>query len=145
MSEIYVIRAKIICNFSVTEDMQSPMTSFLRKYYLTYLVCTISHINISILSTGSQVTPGPRLHTGSMLASVLVPRQELRGTNPAEIKGPRKVWRIRQEISNFEPDLGLRLGTTKPNTSGTAPTNWYTTIPNDSGPISACFDDDPKL
>ncbi len=35
--------------------------------------------------------------------------------------------------------MGLKLG------SGTVPTNRHTTIPNDSGPISACFDDDPKL
>jgi hypothetical protein len=40
--------------------------------------------------------------------------------------------------------LGLKLGQTKPKTSGTVLTNSYTTIPNDSGPISASFDDDPN-
>ncbi len=52
---------------------------------------------------------------------------------------------VRPEIFDFETDLGLKLGQTKPDISGTAPTNCYTTIPNDSGPNSACFDDDPKL
>ena len=63
----------------------------------------------------------------------------------AELKGPRKLLRIRPGIFDFEPDLGLKLGQTKPKISGTVPTNRHTTIPNDSGPISACFDDDPKL
>ncbi len=43
------------------------------------------------------------------------------------------------------PDLGLKQGQTKPKIPGTEPTNRNTTIPNDSGPISECFDDDPKL
>ncbi len=63
----------------------------------------------------------------------------------AELKGPRKLLRIRPGIFEFEPDLGLKLGQTKPKISGTVPTNRHTTIPNDSGPVSACFDDDPKL
>ncbi len=42
-------------------------------------------------------------------------------------------------------DLGLKLGQTEPNISGTVYTNRHTTIPNDSEPISACFDGDPKL
>ena len=63
----------------------------------------------------------------------------------AELKGPGKLLRIRPRIFDFEPDLGLKLGQTKPKISGTVPTNRHTTIPNDSGPISACFDDDPKL
>ncbi len=48
-------------------------------------------------------------------------------------------------IFDFEPDLGLKLGQNKPKISGTVPTHRHTTIPNDSGPISACFDDGPKL
>ena len=63
----------------------------------------------------------------------------------AELKGPRNLLRIRPEIFDFEPDLGLKRGQTKPKISGTAPTNRHTTIPNDSGPISACFDDDAIL
>ena len=57
----------------------------------------------------------------------------------------RELLRIRPEIFDFELELGLKLGQSKPKISGTAPTNRHTTIPNDSGPISACFDDDPKL
>ncbi len=41
--------------------------------------------------------------------------------------------------------MGLKLGQSKPEISGTVPTNRHTTIPNDSGPSSACFDEDPKL
>ncbi len=63
----------------------------------------------------------------------------------AELQGPRKPFRIRPEIFVFEPDSGLKLDQTKPVLSGTVPTNRHTTIPNHSGPISACFDDDPKL
>ncbi len=54
----------------------------------------------------------------------------------AELEGPSKLSRIRPEIFDFEPDLGLKLGQTKPKISGTVP---------DSGLISSCFDDDPKL
>ncbi len=32
----------------------------------------------------------------------------------AELKGPRAILRIRPEIFDFEPDLGLKLGQTKP-------------------------------
>ncbi len=52
---------------------------------------------------------------------------------------------IRPEVFDFEPELGLKLGQTEPKISGTVPTNRHTTIPNDSGPVSACFDDDSKL
>ena len=45
---------------------------------------------------------------------------------------------------DFEPDFGLKLGQTEPNISGSVPTNRHTTIPNDSGTISSCFDDDPE-
>ena len=63
----------------------------------------------------------------------------------AELKGPGKLLRIRPGIFNFEPELGLKLGQTKPKISGTVPTNRHTTVPNNSGPISACCDDGPKL
>ncbi len=62
-----------------------------------------------------------------------------------ELQGPRELLRIRPEIFDFEPDLKLKLGQTTPKISGTVPTDRHTTIPNDSGPISACFDNDPKL
>ncbi len=63
----------------------------------------------------------------------------------AELNGPRKLVRIRLGIFDFEPDLGLKMGQPKPKISGTAPTDRQTTIPSDSGPISAWFDNDPKL
>ncbi len=59
----------------------------------------------------------------------------------AELKGPRQILRIRTEIFDFYADLGLKLGQTKPNISGTALTNRHTTIPNDSGSLSTCLDD----
>jgi hypothetical protein len=52
----------------------------------------------------------------------------------AELKGCRKLLRIRPEIFDFEPDEGLKLGQTKLKTTGTVPTNRHTTIPIDSGP-----------
>ncbi len=72
-------------------------------------------------------------------------RRIVSALNSAELKGRRKRLRIRPEIFDFEPELGLKLDQTKPKISGTVPTNRQTTIPNDSEPISACFDDDPKL
>ncbi len=62
----------------------------------------------------------------------------------AELKEPRTLLRIRPEIFDFEPDLGPKLGQTKPKISSTVPTNRHTTIPNGSRPISACLDDDPS-
>ena len=62
----------------------------------------------------------------------------------AELKWPRKLLRIRPEIFDFQQDFGLELGQTKPKIPGTVPTNRHTTIPNDSDPISVCFDDDPN-
>jgi hypothetical protein len=59
-------------------------------------------------------------------------------------KGPRKLSRIRPEIFDFEPELGLQRRQTKPKIPGMVPTDRHTTIPNDYGPISSCFDDDPS-
>ncbi len=63
----------------------------------------------------------------------------------AELTKPRKLLRIRPEIFDLEPDLGIKLGQPKPKIPGTVPTNRHTTIPNDSGPMLACFDDHSKL
>ncbi len=63
----------------------------------------------------------------------------------AERRGPPKCLGIQPEIFDFEPDLGLKLCQITPEISGMVPTNRHTTIPNDSGPTLACFDDDPKL
>ncbi len=61
------------------------------------------------------------------------------GPISAEVKGPRKLLRIRQDIFNFDPNLGLNLGRTKPKIPGTVPTDRHTTIPTDSGPICGVF------
>ena len=55
-----------------------------------------------------------------------------------------EILRIRPGIFDFEADLGLKRSQTKPKIPGTVPTNRHTTIPNNSGSTSACFDD-PKL
>ncbi len=65
--------------------------------------------------------------------------------NSAELKGPGKLLGIRPEIFDFGPESGLKDSKTKPRIPGTVPTDRHTTIPNDPGPMSACFDDDPKL
>ncbi len=59
----------------------------------------------------------------------------------AELEGPRNLLRIRPGIFDFEQDLAQ----TKSHIFGTVATNRHTMTPNDYGPISACFDDDPKL
>ncbi len=58
--------------------------------------------------------------------------------------GPEPCLRIRPGIFDFEPDLGLKRSQTKPQIPGMVPTDRHTTIPKDSGPISSCFDDEPK-
>ncbi len=59
--------------------------------------------------------------------------------NSAELQGPGTLLRIQPGIFDFAPDLSLKRSQTKPKISGTVPTDRHTTIPNDSGPISACF------
>ncbi len=65
----------------------------------------------------------------------------------AELKGPRKCFRIQPEIFDFDPDLGLRRGKTKPK----YPARYPQTGTQRSRtmlcavPISACFGDAPKL
>jgi hypothetical protein len=55
-----------------------------------------------------------------------------------------EVYACKNLIGNlrFQTGTGLKRGQTKPKVSGTVRQE---TIPNDSGRISACFDDDPKL
>ncbi len=65
--------------------------------------------------------------------------------NSAELTGPGTFSRDPAGNLRFELHLGLKLGQTMPETSGTVPTNRHTTIPNDSRQISACFDDDPTF
>jgi hypothetical protein len=63
----------------------------------------------------------------------------------AVLKRPGKLLRIRPEVFDFEPELGRKRSQTKPEMPSTVPTDRHTTIPNDSGSISVCFDDHPKL
>ncbi len=65
------------------------------------------------------------------------------GRDSAELKGPRQLLRIRPGIFDFEPELGLKLRQIKHNIPCTVPTNRHATIPNESGQILACFNDDP--
>ena len=66
--------------------------------------------------------------------------QQLKGSS-AELKKCRELLRIRPEIFDFKPEWGPKLGQTKPKISGTVPTDRHTTLRNDSGPISECFND----
>ena len=68
-----------------------------------------------------------------------------RALDSAELRGPGQLLRIRPGILDFELDLALKPHQAKPKIPGTVPTDRHTTIPNDSGPISKRFDDDPKL
>ncbi len=54
------------------------------------------------------------------------------------------MW-TRPGIFDFEPDLGQKLGHPKPKISCTESTNRLSTIPNESVPISARFNDDPLI
>jgi hypothetical protein len=58
----------------------------------------------------------------------------------AALKGARPLLRIGPEICDFEPDLGLERGQTAPQIADTVPADQRTTIPKDSGPMSACFE-----
>ncbi len=71
-------------------------------------------------------------------------REQGPGDFTAELKCPRQLLRTRPGIFDFEPHLGLKLCQTKPILAGTVPANRRTTMLNDSGPMSSCFDDDPK-
>ncbi len=63
----------------------------------------------------------------------------------AALKKPGQILRTWPERFDFQLDLGLKLGQAKSKIPGTVPTDRHTTVPNDSGPGSACFDDDAKL
>jgi hypothetical protein len=62
----------------------------------------------------------------------------------AELERAPKTLRIRPEIFDVEPDLGQKLGQAEPKIPSTVPRDGQRMTPNDYGPISACFDDDPK-
>ncbi len=50
------------------------------------------------------------------------------GPEQAELKGPRKLLRIRPETFDFELDLGLKRGQDKHKIFGTLPIGRHTTI-----------------
>ncbi len=57
----------------------------------------------------------------------------------------KKLLRMRPEIFDSGPERNLNRSQTKPQITGTVPTDRHITIPKASGPMSACFDEDPKL
>ncbi len=87
----------------------------------------------------------PRLEKHFINQRKLTRETDSKAPNSAELKGPRKRLRIRQEIFEFESDASLKRRQTQPKIHGAVPTDRHTTVPNGSGPVSACFDDDPKL
>ncbi len=85
-------------------------------------------------------------HLGNHIADVAA-REAVHGPHEARankyIKKQEQYEKLHQTIFDFEPDLGLKLGQTKPKISSAVPTDRNTTIPNDLGQISTCFADDP--
>jgi hypothetical protein len=65
--------------------------------------------------------------------------------NSVELKGPRQLLRIRPEIFDFEPGLGLKRGQTKPTYPARCPQTGRQQLRTIMARISACFEDDPKL
>ncbi len=53
-------------------------------------------------------------------------------SNLGRARRVRQLLRIRPKIFDFEPDLGLKLGQTRPKISSTVPTDRRTTTPYDS-------------
>ncbi len=76
----------------------------------------------------------PRLAKRCINQRKLTRETDSKAPNSAELKGPRKLVRIRPESISSQM-LGQKLGQTKPEKSGSAPVNRHTAIPNDSGPI----------
>ena len=68
-----------------------------------------------------------------------------RALGSAELKGPRKLLRIRPKIIDLGPKSAPKPDEAKPKMPGSVPTNRHKPIPIDFGPVSGCFDHDPKL
>ena len=64
---------------------------------------------------------------------------------PAELKGPGNCLRIRPKMIDLGPKSAPKSDEAKPNMPGAVPTNKHKPIPIDFGPVSGCFDHDPKL
>ncbi len=80
----------------------------------------------------------PQLKTCCMNQRKLIRVIDSETPNSPELGKPQKL-----EGSGWES--GLTRSQTKPKMPGTVPTDRHKTIPNDSGPMSACFDDDLQL
>ncbi len=90
----------------------------------------------------------PRLETWCINRRKLTQEPDSKAPSSAELQGPRKLLEDPagnlQFRTGFGPKSGpnkalnIRHGTHKPTHNDS---NQHTTIPNDSGPISACFDD----
>ncbi len=79
---------------------------------------------------------GVGLARGSLERGNLVKRSDLEGgslkedklatlESSAELTGPQTLVGVRPEIFDFDPDLGLKLGQTKPQIPGTVPTERF--------------------
>jgi hypothetical protein len=66
-------------------------------------------------------------------------------TGSAELKGARKTFKDPAGNLRFRAGIGPERKQSQAQNTRQVPRNRHTTIPNDSGPASACFDDDPKL
>ncbi len=98
--------------------------------------------------TSNQIHSADRL--GQFLAWLLFaqtrPTRKLEhNTISAELKGPRQLSRIRLEIVDLGPRTAPKPDEAKPKMPGAVPTNRRKAIPIDFGPVSGCFDHDPKL
>ncbi len=69
----------------------------------------------------------------------------LRGLYSAELKGPRTLLRIRPGIVDLEPKSAPKPHKAKPKMAGAVPTNPPKPMSIDFGPVSGCFDHNPKL
>ncbi len=60
-------------------------------------------------------------------------------------RGQEKLVRIRPGIVDLRPKAVPKPDETTPKMPGAVPTNRHAPIPIDFGPVSTCFDHDPKL
>ena len=58
---------------------------------------------------------------------------------------PGQFVRIRPQIVDVGPKSAPKPDEAKPKMPGAVPTNRHKPIPTDFGPVSGCFDHDPKL
>ncbi len=97
-----------------------------------------------LIEIASRKTKPPRSRSPGYIYKDSIPKAQKRGLRAVPGRPP-KLLKFRPEVWDFDSQLGLKLGQTEPKMSGTVPTNRHTTIPNDAGPIAACFHNDPKF